>query len=99
MAALLPVLVADLNEASARDFLEEVARENEEAWVPLVSAPMDTFESFGMEGNISFKTSRVTLMILFGRFSPESAISSTLPTRTPFNRTGAFFSKPPLVSR
>ena len=42
MAALLPVLVADLNEASARDFLEEVARENEEAWVPLVSAPMDT---------------------------------------------------------
>lgn len=42
MAALLPVLVADLNEVSARDFLEEVARENEEAWVPLVAAPMDT---------------------------------------------------------
>jgi serine/threonine protein kinase len=37
----LPVLVADLVEESARDFLEEVARENEEAWVPLVSAPAD----------------------------------------------------------
>lgn len=42
MADLLPVLVADLVEESARDFLEEVARENEEAWVPLVSAPVDT---------------------------------------------------------
>jgi eukaryotic-like serine/threonine-protein kinase len=41
VADLLPVLVADLNEDSARDFLEEVARENEEAWVPLVAAPMD----------------------------------------------------------
>ena len=41
MADLLPVLVADLVEESARDFLEEVARENEEAWVPLVSAPVD----------------------------------------------------------
>jgi serine/threonine protein kinase len=39
---LLPVLVADLVEESARDFLEECARENEEAWVPLVSAPVDT---------------------------------------------------------
>jgi serine/threonine protein kinase len=41
VADLLPVLVADLVEESARDFLEEVARENEEAWVPLVSAPLD----------------------------------------------------------
>ncbi len=41
MVDLLPVLVADLVEESARDFLEEVARENEEAWVPLVSAPVD----------------------------------------------------------
>lgn len=41
MADLLPVLVADLVEESARDFLEEVARENEEAWVPLVAAPVD----------------------------------------------------------
>ena len=39
---LLPVLVADLVEESARDFLEEVARDNEEAWVPLVAAPVDT---------------------------------------------------------
>jgi len=39
---LLPVLVADLVEESARDFLEECARENEEAWVPLISAPVDT---------------------------------------------------------
>jgi serine/threonine protein kinase len=38
---LLPVLVADLVEESARDFLEECARENEEAWVSLVSAPVD----------------------------------------------------------
>jgi len=36
---LLPVLVADLVDESARDFLESVARENEEAWVPLVAAP------------------------------------------------------------
>ena len=42
MSDLLPVLVADLVEESARDFLEEVARDNEEAWVPLVSAPVDT---------------------------------------------------------
>jgi serine/threonine protein kinase len=42
VADLLPVLVADLVEASARDFLEEVAREKEEAWVPLVAAPVDT---------------------------------------------------------
>ncbi|MDB4934097.1 MAG: serine/threonine protein kinase [Labilithrix sp.] len=42
MEDLFPVLVADLVEESARDFLEEVARENEEAWVPLVSAPVDT---------------------------------------------------------
>jgi serine/threonine-protein kinase len=42
VADSLPVLVADLAQASARDFLEEVARENEEAWVPLVSAPVDT---------------------------------------------------------
>ena len=42
MSDLLPVLVADLVEESARDFLEECARENEEAWVPLVSAPVDT---------------------------------------------------------
>lgn len=42
MPALLPVLVADLLEASARDFLEECARENDEAWVPLVAAPVDT---------------------------------------------------------
>ena len=41
MVDLLPVLVADLVEESARDFLEEVARDNEEAWVPLVSAPVD----------------------------------------------------------
>ncbi|HSO37211.1 MAG TPA: hypothetical protein VLT33_32015, partial [Labilithrix sp.] len=41
MSDLLPVLVADLLEESARDFLEGVARENEEAWVPLVSAPVD----------------------------------------------------------
>ena len=42
MADVLPVLVADLVEEAARDFLEECARENEEAWVPLVSAPADT---------------------------------------------------------
>ena len=42
MSDLLPVLVADLLEESARDFLEGVARDNEEAWVPLVSAPVDT---------------------------------------------------------
>ena len=42
MTDLLPVLVADLLEESARDFLENVARENEEAWVPLVAAPVDT---------------------------------------------------------
>ena len=36
------MLVADLVEEAARDFLEECARENEEAWVPLVSAPVDT---------------------------------------------------------
>ena len=42
MSDLLPVLVADLVEESARDFLEECARENEEAWVPLISAPVDT---------------------------------------------------------
>ena len=42
MSDLLPVLVADLLEESARDFLETVARDNEEAWVPLVSAPVDT---------------------------------------------------------
>jgi serine/threonine-protein kinase len=42
VADLLPVLVADLIDESARDFLEEVAGENEEAWVPLVSAPVDT---------------------------------------------------------
>lgn len=35
------MLVADLLEESARDFLEAVARDNEEAWVPLVSAPVD----------------------------------------------------------
>ena len=34
------MLVADLVEEAARDFLEECARENEEAWVPLVSAPV-----------------------------------------------------------
>jgi len=42
VAGVLPLLVADLVEESARDFLEECARENEEAWVPLVSAPVDT---------------------------------------------------------
>ncbi len=42
MSDLLPVLVADLLEESARDFLEGVARDNEEAWVPLVSAPVDS---------------------------------------------------------
>ena len=41
MSALLPVLVADLIEESARDFLEGIARANEEAWVPLVAAPVD----------------------------------------------------------
>jgi serine/threonine protein kinase len=41
VSELLPVLVADLLEESARDFLEGVARENEEAWVPLVAAPVD----------------------------------------------------------
>lgn len=42
MSDRLPVLVADLLEESARDFLEGVARENEETWVPLVAAPVDT---------------------------------------------------------
>ena len=42
VADALPVLVADLVEEAARDFLEECARENEEAWVLLVSAPVDT---------------------------------------------------------
>ena len=42
MSEILPVLVADLLEESARDFLEQVARDNEEAWVPLVAAPVDT---------------------------------------------------------
>ena len=42
MSDLLPVLVADLLEESARDFLESVARDNEEVWVPLVAAPVDT---------------------------------------------------------
>ena len=42
MSNLLPVLVADLLEESARDFLESVARQNEEAWVPLIAAPVDT---------------------------------------------------------
>ncbi len=41
MAGVLPVLVADIVEEAARDFLEECARENEEAWVRLVSAPVD----------------------------------------------------------
>ncbi|MBS2014983.1 MAG: protein kinase [Deltaproteobacteria bacterium] len=41
MSDRLPVLVADLLEESARDFLEGVARENEETWVPLVAAPVD----------------------------------------------------------
>ena len=40
VAGDLPVLVADLVEEAARDFLEECARENEEAWVPLVSPPV-----------------------------------------------------------
>ncbi|MDB4942576.1 MAG: serine/threonine protein kinase [Labilithrix sp.] len=40
MHELLPVLVADLIEESARDFLEAVARENDEAWVPLVAPPV-----------------------------------------------------------
>jgi len=39
---LLPVLVADLAEESARDFLEAAARDNDEVWVPLVAAPVDT---------------------------------------------------------
>jgi serine/threonine-protein kinase len=38
---LFPVLVADLLDESASDFLEGVARENKEAWVPLVAAPVD----------------------------------------------------------
>lgn len=38
---LLPILVADLAEESARDLLEELSRVGGEAWVPLVSAPMD----------------------------------------------------------
>ena len=41
VAGVLPVLVADLVEEAARDFLEECARENEETWVRLVSAPLD----------------------------------------------------------
>ena len=41
VAGVLPVLVADIVEEAARDFLEECARENEEAWVRLVSAPVD----------------------------------------------------------
>ena len=35
------MLVADLPEESARDFLEGVARENDEAWVPLLAAPVN----------------------------------------------------------
>ena len=46
MSDPLPVLVADLLEESARDFLEGVARENEETWVPLVAAPVDTSPHF-----------------------------------------------------
>lgn len=38
----MPILVADLLEESARDFLLAVARANGTAWVPLVAAPMDT---------------------------------------------------------
>jgi serine/threonine-protein kinase len=38
---LLPILVADLAEASARDSLLEVARSGGEAWVPLVAAPTE----------------------------------------------------------
>ncbi len=41
MPELLPILVADLLEESARDFLEVVARVNGTAWVPLVAAPVD----------------------------------------------------------
>lgn len=41
MRELLPILVADLAQESARDFLIEVAQRGGEAWVPLVAAPME----------------------------------------------------------
>ncbi len=39
---LLPVLVADLLDAGAREFLESVAQANGVAFVPLLAAPVDT---------------------------------------------------------
>src|SRR5688572_26727396 len=40
--ALLPVLVADLLDVGAREFLESVAQANGVAFVPLLAAPVDT---------------------------------------------------------
>lgn len=41
MRELLPILVADLADDAARDFLIDVAAQGGEAWVPLVAAPME----------------------------------------------------------
>ncbi|HEY8079549.1 MAG TPA: hypothetical protein VIF62_35710, partial [Labilithrix sp.] len=41
MSDRLPVLVADLADEAAKNFLAEVARDRGEAWVPLLAAPAD----------------------------------------------------------